>query len=179
MTNRKTKPSKHLKLELTVKGMAGSKKLIGMLNRCGYCISYRTTEELKTELTFTVTSASKISPPDLVADSSLTAGIVYDIFDRFVESLSGKSTLHDTSGYCVPICIRGNIWSYSYRTRGSSFYKWWLNELKKEKNLQKFWRGYQALYEVKSWTDAAGMYRLTMDFRELPTGKSQRFIADD
>ena len=124
MTNRKTKPSKHLKLELTVKGMAGSKKLIGMLNRCGYCISYRTTEELKTELTFTVTSASKISPPDLVPDSSLTVGIAYDNFDRFVETLSGKKHLARHSGYCVLVCIRRNIQNCSYRTRESSFYKW-------------------------------------------------------
>ena len=124
VTNGRKKTSKHLKLGLAVKTMTGNKVLIGMLNRYGHCVSYTIPKEPEIELTFTVTSASKISPPDLVADSSLTAGIVYDIFDRFVESLSGKSTLHDTSGYCVPICIRGNIWSYSYRTRGSSFYKW-------------------------------------------------------
>ena len=84
MTNGRKKPSKHLKLGLGVKSMTGSKKLIGMLNRYGHCVSYTTTEELETELTFTITSTSKISPPDLIPDSSLTVGIAYDNFDRFV-----------------------------------------------------------------------------------------------
>ena len=61
-------------------------------------VSCTTTEELKTELTFTITSASKISPPDLVPDSSLMVGITYGNFDRFVETLSGKNTLHNTVG---------------------------------------------------------------------------------
>ena len=91
--NGRKKASKNLKLGLAVESMAGTKKLIGMLNRYGHCVSYTLTEELETELTFTVTSASKISPHDLVPDSSLTVGI-----DRFVETLSGKNTLHDTVG---------------------------------------------------------------------------------
>ena len=73
--NGRKKPSKHFKLGLAVKSMTGNKKLIRMLNRCGHCVSYTTTEELKTELPFIVTSASKISSPDLVPDSSLTVGI--------------------------------------------------------------------------------------------------------
>ena len=93
--NGRKKPSKHLKLGLAVKSMAGSKKLIGMLNRYGHCVKCTTTEELETELTFTITSASKISPPDLVLDSSLMVGIAYDNFHQFVETLSGKTTLHD------------------------------------------------------------------------------------
>ena len=96
VTNGRKKPSKHLKLGLAVKSMTGSKKLIGMLNRYGHCVSYTTTEEFETELTFTITSASKISPPDLVPDSSLTVGIAYDNFDQFVETLSGKNILHST-----------------------------------------------------------------------------------
>ena len=82
VTNGRKKPSKHLKLGLAFKSMTRSKKLIGMLNRYGHCVSYTTTEELETELTFTITSTSKILPPDLVPDSSLTVGIAYDNFDR-------------------------------------------------------------------------------------------------
>ena len=96
VTNGRKKPSKHLKFGLSVKNVAGSKKLIGMLNRYGYGVSYTTTEELQIELTFTVTSVSKISPPDLVSHSSLTVGIAYDNFNRFVETLSGKNTLLET-----------------------------------------------------------------------------------
>ena len=47
---------------------------------------------------FIVTSASKISPPDLVMDFSLNVGITYDNFDWFVETLSGKNILQDTVG---------------------------------------------------------------------------------
>ena len=78
--------------------MMGSKNLIGKLNRYGHCVTYTTTEEHETELTFTLTSASKILLPDLVPDSSLTVGITYDNFKQFVETLSGKNTLHDTVG---------------------------------------------------------------------------------
>ena len=98
VTNGRKKPPNHLKLGLAVKSMTGSKKLIGMLNRYEYCVSYKTAEELETELTFTVRSASKISPPDVVPDSSLTFDIAYDNFDRFVETLSVKNALHGTVG---------------------------------------------------------------------------------
>ena len=99
VTNGRKKLSKHLKLGLAVKSMTGSNKLIGMLDRYGYCVSYTTIEELEMELTFTVTSASKISPPDLVPNYSLTVdSIKCDNFDRFVETLSSKDTLHSTAG---------------------------------------------------------------------------------
>ena len=98
MTNGRKKPSKHLKLGLAVKRMSGIKKLIEMLNRYGHCVSYTTTKELETELSLTVTSASKISPPDLVLDSSSTVDITYDNFDRFVETFSSKNTLLNTVG---------------------------------------------------------------------------------
>ena len=87
-----------MKLGLVVKSVKGSKKLIGMLKRYGHCVSDTTTGVLITELTLTVASGSKISLPDLVPDSSLTVGIAYDNFDRFVETLSGKNTLHNTVG---------------------------------------------------------------------------------
>ena len=96
VTNGRKKPSKHFKLGLAVKSMTGSKKLNGMLNRYEHCVSYTTTEKLETELTFTATSASKISPPDLVLDSSLTVGIAYDNFNQLVETVSGKGTLYGT-----------------------------------------------------------------------------------
>ena len=99
VTNGRKKSSKHLKLGLAVNNMTGSKKLIRTLNMYGHCVSYRgTAEEIETELTFTVTSASKISAPDLVPDSSLTVGVAYDNFDRFVENLYGKNTLHSIVG---------------------------------------------------------------------------------
>ena len=67
-----------------------------MLNRYGHYVSYTATEELETEQTNTFTSASKISPPDLVPGFSLVVGIAYDNFNQFLETLTGKETLHDT-----------------------------------------------------------------------------------
>ena len=49
-------PAKHLKLGLTVKSKTGRRKLVEILNRCGYCVSYNTVEELETELTYEVKS---------------------------------------------------------------------------------------------------------------------------
>ena len=69
-----------------------------MLKRYGHCVSDTTTEELETELMLTVTSDSKISLPDLVRDSSLTAEIAIDNFDRFVETHSAQNTLQNTVG---------------------------------------------------------------------------------
>ena len=63
VTNGRKKPSKHLKLGLTIKSMTGRNKLIGMLNRYGHCVSYTTTEDLETELTFTVTSDQRFHLP--------------------------------------------------------------------------------------------------------------------
>ena len=45
VANGRKKPSKHLKLELALKSMTGSKKLIGMLNRYVHCVSYTKTED--------------------------------------------------------------------------------------------------------------------------------------
>ena len=95
VTNGTKKHSKHLKLGIAVTSMTRSKNLIGMLNKYGYCVSYTKTEELEMELTFTVTSPSKISPLALALPSSLTIGIAYD---QFLEVLSGKGTLHNRVG---------------------------------------------------------------------------------
>ena len=80
---------------LAVKRMARSKKVIGMVKKYGHGISYRTIEDLETELTFTITSSSNISLPDLVPDSSLTFCIAYDNFSHFLETLPDKDTLHN------------------------------------------------------------------------------------
>ena len=106
VTSGRKKPSKHLKLGLAVKSVTGSKKLIRVLNRYAHCVSYTTREKSETELTFAVISVSKISPPDLVPESSLTVGIAYDNFDQLVETLPGKNTLHNTVGivYQSPFC---------------------------------------------------------------------------
>ena len=60
--------------------------------------SYSTAEELETEVTLSTNIEEKISPPEMIEDSSLPSGSAYDNFDRFVDTSSGKDTLHDTVG---------------------------------------------------------------------------------
>ena len=72
--------------------------MVEILNRYGYCTNYTTIEEIESELTFSVTSETRISPKEMVLDPGFCSGIAFDNFDRFVETLSGKDTLHDTVG---------------------------------------------------------------------------------
>ena len=91
------KPGKQLKLGLTVKSLTGSKRVIEVLNRLGHCASYTTLEELETELTYSMED-NDLTPDGIEKDPNLATGVAFDNFDRFVETLSGKDTLHDTVG---------------------------------------------------------------------------------
>ena len=81
-----------------MKSLTGSKKVIEMLNRLGYSVSYNVVEEIETELTFEATKQNHFTPDGMLLNPDLATGVVCDTFDRFVETLSGKDTLHDTVG---------------------------------------------------------------------------------
>ncbi|CAH1112528.1 unnamed protein product [Psylliodes chrysocephalus] len=81
VNNGTVKPSKHITLALTIKSLTNSRKSINILNRFGHCCNYYTLEEFETEV--------NIASVDCVA---------FDNFDRFVDTLNGKETLHDTVG---------------------------------------------------------------------------------
>ena len=68
------------------------------MNRYGQCISYTTAEEIETELTFNASEPSRLLPGGMHRRSDLHTGVAYDNFDLFVETLTGKNTLHDTVG---------------------------------------------------------------------------------
>ena len=97
------KPAKHLKLRLTVKSMTGSRKLVEILNRYGYCVSYNTVEELETKLTYEVQSKKLLTPYGMSLDPKLATGVAFDNYEEFVETSSGKDTLHDTVGIAYQI----------------------------------------------------------------------------
>lgn len=98
MTNGSIKPSSCIALGLTIKSITGSRKVINILNRMGFSISYTLTEELETELAFG-SSQGHILPYGLVPNNpSLRTHIAFDNFDKYVETTSGKDTLHDTVG---------------------------------------------------------------------------------
>ncbi|GFW65257.1 hypothetical protein TNCV_395231 [Trichonephila clavipes] len=121
VSNGTVKPSKHITLGMTVKSLTSSRKMINILNRLGHCCNYNTLEELETEATISSVNRSQISPPDIIQSPSLSTGISFDNFDRYVDTLTGKDTLHDTVGiiyqnvnhdYDIELnssCISGNL----------------------------------------------------------------------
>lgn len=93
-TNGATKPSTCLYLGLVAKSITGSRRIVEILNRMGHCISYSAVEELETELAYGNASNSQILPYNFSTTSS--THVAFDNYDKFVETSSGKDTLHDT-----------------------------------------------------------------------------------
>lgn len=96
--NGKIKTSKHIMLGMTLKSLTSSRKIIDIIHRYGHCISYQGIEELETEATYTSIQKSSLCPETIRKSGHLSTGVAYDNFDRFVETKSGKDTLHDTVG---------------------------------------------------------------------------------
>lgn len=94
----KIKTSKHITLGLAVKSMCNSKKIINILSKYGHCCSYTTLEELETELSFSTANSTNVFPEDILRRPDLNTGVAFDNFDRFVETVNGSDTLHDTVG---------------------------------------------------------------------------------
>lgn len=98
VTNGNIKTSKHVTLGIALKSLSSSRKIVDLINKYGHCCSYNVIEELETELTFSTTQQNKLCPEDIICADNLCTGIAFDNFDRFVDTLTGKDTLHDTVG---------------------------------------------------------------------------------
>lgn len=110
MSNGTIKPSSCLTLGLTTKSLTGSRKMLNILNRMGFCISYTLTEEIETELAHGCSAQSHILPYGLSHSPILCTHVAFDNFDRYVETSSGKDTLHDTVGIVYQnSCIDANL----------------------------------------------------------------------
>lgn len=97
-TSGRKKPKKHLMLGVAIKSMTGSRKVIEVLNRLGHIASYHVLEEVETEITFEATKEHMATPHGMGVGPDYGTGVAWDNFDRFVETDSGKDTLHDTVG---------------------------------------------------------------------------------
>ena len=97
-TGGKVKPSTQIIYGLALKSMTGSKRILEVSNRLGHTLSYNVIEELETELTYSSIVDQRLTPYGIALDSSLSTGVAFDNFDLYVETLSGKDTLHDTVG---------------------------------------------------------------------------------
>ena len=88
---------KQLQLVLDIKSFTRKQKTVEILNRMDQCVSKSFTEEIKIELTFEVNKNCKKATLGMKATSAFSTGIAWDKLDRFVETKSGKDTLHDTA----------------------------------------------------------------------------------
>lgn len=98
VTNGRIKTSKHMELGMVIKSLTGSRKAINILNRLGHSVSYSVVEELETELTYSSFEGPFITPYGIQQKPDLSTALAFDNYDRFVDTLSGKDTLHDTVG---------------------------------------------------------------------------------
>lgn len=99
MSNGAIKPASCITLGLSTKSITGSRKMINILNRMGFSISYTLAEEIETELAYGCSSQQHILPYGLIAQRpNLRTHLAFDNFDKYVETKSGKDTLHDTVG---------------------------------------------------------------------------------
>ena len=88
---------------MAIKSLTCSRKVVDLLNRLGHCVSYSTIEEL-TELTFEATK-EKLTSNGMSLNPANNIGVAIDNFDIYVETVSGKYTLH----YTVGIAYKQNI----------------------------------------------------------------------
>ena len=77
----------------------------------GHCASYQTIKESENEMTIEATKSVKATPFRIGSNASAASGVARDNFDRFVETRSGKDTLHEIVGiaYQVPDNSQPNI----------------------------------------------------------------------
>lgn len=94
----RVKPPKHLTLGLAMKSMTSSRKVLTILNRYGHTIGYNLAEEIETEMTYCSVQENNIIPAGISRVDGLSTHVAFDNFDRFVDTATGKDTLHDTVG---------------------------------------------------------------------------------
>ena len=68
------------------------------MNRLGHSIRYTTAEELETGLIFVESNREQVTPTGMNLAAILATDVAFNNFDRLVETISGKDTLHDTAG---------------------------------------------------------------------------------
>ena len=83
---------------MVMKSLTGSWKVIEILNRLGHCVSYYLVEEIETELTYAANEKDTLNPSGMNMGANACTSLAFDNYDRFVETLTGKDTLHDTVG---------------------------------------------------------------------------------
>ena len=74
-------------LGMVMKSLAGSRKVIEILNRLGHCVSFNLVEEIETEFTYAANKKNILIPSGMNMDENAFTGLAFDNYDRFVETL--------------------------------------------------------------------------------------------
>lgn len=116
VTKGRSKPAKNLTLGLAMKSLTNSRQVITMLNRYGHSIGYNLAEELETEMTYTSIQSNVVIPTGIIATNGLSTHVAFDNFDRFVDTTSGKDTMHDTVGIIYQFTSAENLYNLDATT---------------------------------------------------------------
>ena len=95
-TAERKKPRKHLQLGMVMNSLTGCWKFVDILNCLGHCVSYNSVEEIETVFTCPANKKDILTSSGMNMDANVCTGLSFDNYDRFVETLTGKDTLHDT-----------------------------------------------------------------------------------
>ena len=74
-------------LGMVMQSLAGSRKVIEILNRLGHCVSFNLVEEIETEFTYAANKKDILIPSGMNMDANAFTGLAFDNYDRFVETL--------------------------------------------------------------------------------------------
>lgn len=85
-------------LGLLVKSKTGCSELIRILNRLGVSINNNLVDEIETELGFHESNTTLLPMGVKSKMPELYTGVAFDNYDRYVETVDGRDTLHDTVG---------------------------------------------------------------------------------
>lgn len=95
----KIKPATNILLGMVMKSETSSRKVIEILNKLGHSICYHSVEEFETELAYEGAQRDCMIPKGLISgDPNLHTALAFDNYDRFVETVNGKDSMHDTVG---------------------------------------------------------------------------------
>lgn len=73
---------------MTLKSLTCSRKIIEIIHRYGYCMSYTGFEEIETEATFTSVAMSSLCPEITKKSPNLCTGVAYDNFDSWKQEVA-------------------------------------------------------------------------------------------
>lgn len=66
------------------------------MNKYGHTVGYSVAEEIENEMTYAAYDDNQILLAGIKLKNNLCTNVAYDNFDRYVDTFTGKDTLHDT-----------------------------------------------------------------------------------